>query len=137
MLEASDLEQDGTTNLSTVSFSTLAAQSKTTTLSNVVKLADATELKDPEAPLNNVAKRANTADFEEPEMLQDLQDASDVESRDDDADEDEPSNGDADPEEESESSGDEVKGTENMVDADLIQIEDATLHNLYTRRLAP
>ena len=38
LLEASDLVQDGTTNLSTVSFSTSAAQSKTTPLSNVLNL---------------------------------------------------------------------------------------------------
>ena len=83
MLEASDLVQDGTTNLSTASFSTSAAQSKTT-------------------PLSNVAKRANTADLEESGILQDFQDASGVVARDDDADEDEPSNGEADPEEERE-----------------------------------
>ena len=95
LLEASDLVQHGTTNLSTVSFSTAAAQSKTTPLSNVVKLADATELKDPEAPLSNVAKRAHTADLEEPGILQDLQDASDVVARDDNADDDEPNNDEA------------------------------------------
>ena len=44
-------------------------------------------------------------------------------ARDDDADEDEPSNDEADPEEESESSGGEVKETEKMVDADLIQMK--------------
>ena len=68
LLEASDLVQHGITNLSTVSISATTAQSQSTPLSNVTKLAEATELEDPEAPLSSFTKRANTAELEEPEF---------------------------------------------------------------------
>ena len=60
LLEASDLVQHGTTNLSTLSFSAAVAQTKSTPLINFAKLADDIEMKDPEAPLSNVAERSGT-----------------------------------------------------------------------------
>jgi len=90
LLEASDLMRQGITDLSALSFSAAAGKTES-------------------APLSNVAKLAETTVLENPEIVQDLQDASQILASDDDADEDELSNEEADSEKEDEKACNEVE----------------------------
>ena len=103
--------QDGTTDLSTLSFSTTAAQRTSTPFSNVAKLADATKLNNPGEPLSNVARCIETTELEDPKIPQDLQCESGIVAGDDDADESESSNEEADAKEENEESCEDAQET--------------------------
>ena len=117
LLEASELVQLGSTNVSTLSFSAPVAQTKLTAQSKVAKLADEIGTKEPELPLSDVAQPSSTAQDD------DLPHASASVATNNEAERSEPSSDEASTEEEDKQSGSAEEDTEKMIDADLIEMK--------------